>query len=459
MMQLQKKILFMSLFLGIFQCMTSADAPNTVTGLVENSLDPFSDPRTILFSPNGTTAYIVNYSELSVDMIDLATNTVVSYVDDNFSSFDFPDGLAITADGSILYISNNYYDEVCIVTTVDNVMVGRIDDTLGLFDYPMNLAMTPDGTKMYALNGGGECDVVIIDLQTNSTTGIVNGTALSSPSGIAITPDGTKAYVIDSSNNDITIIDVASDTVIGTIGSIDYPLGIAITPDGTKAYVANYYGGINNTGFVSVIDIATDTIVYTIEDDAFVYCQYVSILPSGMSVYVSNAGAGGSDFGSVAVIDPNSNLVTGLISDSLFPFNAPNQMGISLDGSKMYVSNQGDNTVSVIFTVFSILPPTNLVARTSQNTFLSQINLINVIGFDAPQSGVEPVLYKVYRDGILIGTTAYKTIASIPSTFVFLDENRQYSRTYRYEVTSVDSAGNESAPVAISITTIDNPTK
>ena len=68
---------------------------------------------------------------------------------------------------------------------------------------------------------------------------------------------GTFAYVTNAGSKSVSVIDLATNTVVGspiTVG--DRPADIAITPDGTRAYVTNV--GSNN---VSVIDLATNTVV------------------------------------------------------------------------------------------------------------------------------------------------------------------------------------------------------
>jgi YVTN family beta-propeller protein len=60
------------------------------------------------------------------------------------------------------------------------------------------------------------------------------------PEGVAITPDGTKAYVTNCDDDTVSVIDTATNSVVGSpIRVGDGPEGVAITPDGTKAYVTN----------------------------------------------------------------------------------------------------------------------------------------------------------------------------------------------------------------------------
>jgi len=59
----------------------------------------------------------------------------------------------------------------------------------------------------------------------------------------------TRAYVTDHLDNTISVIDIATNTVVATIPVGLGPFAVAITPDGTRAYVSNDF---DNT--VSVID-------------------------------------------------------------------------------------------------------------------------------------------------------------------------------------------------------------
>ncbi|WP_245814085.1 YncE family protein, partial [Rhodococcus marinonascens] len=78
------------------------------------------------------------------------------------------------------------------------------------------------------------------------------------PAGVAVTtPDGTRAYVTNRGGASVSVIDTATNMVVGLpipVGT--NPFGVAITLDGTRAYVTNS-GGTS----VSVIDTATNMVV------------------------------------------------------------------------------------------------------------------------------------------------------------------------------------------------------
>ena len=73
----------------------------------------------------------------------------------------------------------------------------------------------------------------------------------------ALNPSGSRAYVANFNSNNVTVIDTASNTVVGvpiTVGN--QPISITFTPSGSRAYVAN-----QNSNTVTVIDTASNTVV------------------------------------------------------------------------------------------------------------------------------------------------------------------------------------------------------
>jgi YVTN family beta-propeller protein len=69
---------------------------------------------------------------------------------------------------------------------------------------------------------------------------------------LAVTPDGTRAYVTNSGDDTVSVIDLATGTVVSTLAVGDGPAGIAITPDGRHAYVNNA-----TARTISVLDLDT----------------------------------------------------------------------------------------------------------------------------------------------------------------------------------------------------------
>ena len=68
-----------------------------------------------------------------------------------------------------------------------------------------------------------------------------------------------SAYVANRDNNNVSVIDLSTRTVVDTVSVGTDPTGVAITPDGSRVYVVN-----SGSNAVSVIDTATLVVTDTI---------------------------------------------------------------------------------------------------------------------------------------------------------------------------------------------------
>jgi YVTN family beta-propeller protein len=162
-------------------------------------------------------------SSNTVSVIDIATNTVVATIPVGAA----PLGVAITPDGTRAYVTNFSSARVSVIDTTTNTVVAMIP-----MDNPDGIAITPDGTRAYVTR---ELDdvVSVIDTATNTVVaGIPVEVAgnVATPVRVAITPDGARAYVTNESADNVSVIDTATNTVNTTIPVSFEPFGIAITP-------------------------------------------------------------------------------------------------------------------------------------------------------------------------------------------------------------------------------------
>lgn len=195
----------------------------------------------------------------------------------------------------------------------------------------------------YAGGAVPENTVAVIDTATDTViTTITVGT---SPGGIAFTPDGTTAYVTNQRDDTISVIDTATSSVIDTIPAGDRPILVEFTPDGTRAYISNFFG---NT--VSVIERESNTVISTIPVGEFPFGIAIGNTPVGTRIYVANSGSLSSG-NTVSVIDADPNSLTyNTVIDTITVGIVPIDLAITPDGLSVYVTNAGDNTVSIIDT-------------------------------------------------------------------------------------------------------------
>jgi len=239
----------------------------------------------------------------------------------------------------------------------------RVIATVGVGDSPAGIAITPDGRFAYVANDnndgimGGDT-VSVIDLATNAVVATIVipdfGSNLDQPYTVTINAAGTKAYITNSNVNSITIIDIATNTISGTITGFDGPSGMVITPDGNTAYVNNYGGalgvGSGNGTTVRVVDLTTNTIT-GIPITVGLAPAALAITPNGKFVYVANYVDGNPGTGTVSIIQTSDNTVVGTIPGFSGPFN----IVISADGTRAYVTNFGSNNFSPVGTTVSVI--------------------------------------------------------------------------------------------------------
>ena len=188
-----------------------------------------------------------------------------------------PSGLSLSANGAILYVALNQKHAVAIIDlasrNVTEVPVGM---------YPYTTVTAPTVQKVYVSNWGGrrgfEGDLlderyrVVVDRRTGipstGTVSVINADQKAvikeievgvHPSALALSPKGDRLFVANANSDTVSVIDTATDSVVYSIDvrpGVKAPIGsapnaLAVSDDGKTLYVAN---GANNA--IAVVDIA-----------------------------------------------------------------------------------------------------------------------------------------------------------------------------------------------------------
>jgi len=186
----------------------------------------------------------------------------------------------------------------------------------------------------YVANLGSDT-VSIVDVATQSVVATV--AVGNDPDGVAATPDGTRVYVSNFLSDNVSVIDSGTNSVTTTIDVGTGPVGLAVTPDGEFVYVTNR--GANT---VSVVAVATNALVTTIPVGAGP--NAVAITPDGTAAYVTNSFTNSP--GTVSVIDLRNKAVTATVE----VYRTPNRVAITPDGRFAYVANFRSWNIAVIDT-------------------------------------------------------------------------------------------------------------
>jgi YVTN family beta-propeller protein len=213
----------------------------------------------IEISPDGSRVYV---SELwvgdsfyagTITMIDTATNTVVASTS-NSQYGDFYSNIEVTPDGTRLYAGSGYpyFPQMDVLDARTLAPIGTVplDGNPGWPPLSMgSLTFSPNGERAYARTTEiwptySSQTFAVIDTDPASATYNTQIATITVPAGaqyMVVSPDG-RAYVVHEGGKFVTVIDTATNTVIGSINSDqvggDYA-ALAVGPDGTL-YFTNY---------------------------------------------------------------------------------------------------------------------------------------------------------------------------------------------------------------------------
>ncbi|HEY3937153.1 MAG TPA: beta-propeller fold lactonase family protein [Bryobacteraceae bacterium] len=215
-------------------------------------------------------------------------------------------GIAISADGKKLVVANYYNDSLSVLTNTDgswgapveqDLRPGKIDpaNASGVpgGEYPFWVAIKGDATAFVSSIRDREVDVVDISGVPTLTHRIkVPG----QPNKMTFSPDQGKLYVAEDQTDSVGVVDTVTyaDTEEIKVGA---PLGLI--PAGREKFTGH------NTNSVTVS-------------------------PDGNTLYATNG-----NMNDVAVVDLSNGTVKGLIPTGWYP----NSVGLSADGSYIYVAS------------------------------------------------------------------------------------------------------------------------
>ena len=302
-------------------------------------------------------AYVANAGNYTVSVLDTASNSVVATVPAGSASMGIDVGVAVSPDGSRVYVADNC-GAVRVIDASINTVIAAIPVVC-----PQNVVVSPDGTRLYVTSGcynwGALGTVSVVDTATNTVSDNISLGDYTQLylKGLAISPDGSRLYAggcfanPGSPGNNVFVLDTATKSVIAavTVENVWDLGGLVVSPNGAQVYVChtNFY----NTGFVSTLSTATNTVAGTVVVPGGPMGPAVT--PNGQQVYVSHPGGS-----IVSVISPATNTVLATVSVGSWTTG----LAVTPDGASVYAANYSASTVSVISTATNTVIATIPVA-------------------------------------------------------------------------------------------------
>jgi YVTN family beta-propeller protein len=232
--------------------------------------------------------------------------------------------------------------------------------------------------------------VAVIDTETGAATPITVG---DHPWGVAVNPAGTHVYVANSLSDTLSVIEIASNTVVHTVtlggGEETSPFGVAVHPDGSRVYVT-----LQQAGSVAVIDTSTNALVDTLSVGMFPAGIAIDPGPNPQRLYVANVLSN-----DVSIVNLATHAVTTV------PLPGENQknaspVGVAVDrtGARVYVTNVGTGKLAVIEALdtpnptLTLIPvggaPIGVAIHPNGKVYLANVNSVSIVTPTTPATVV-----------------------------------------------------------------------
>jgi YVTN family beta-propeller protein len=286
------------------------------TVAVSKTISVGSGPDAMFLFPDNSTIYVANVEDTTISIIDVSSETVIGEINGirypwGFSKLSNSNEVAVSAYDKQLAIIDFTSNTIVRQTSFNSTLGGIVADQNGQFIYVVAI----DSSKVYKI------DAQNLTITDSFDTG-------DGPDGVGISANFDKLYVTNTADGTISIIQIASGvtTILNTGGK---PELIHSNTDNSLLFISNF-----NNNKVHILNTFTDVI----DNEITGLDGPEEAVVSGDKLYVVN-------FNSKKVFQYNSSDYS---KDVIEYDTGLKPIGILEVNNKLYVTNYGDNNVSVI---------------------------------------------------------------------------------------------------------------
>lgn len=266
---------------------------------------------------------VLNSRDATVQLLDQKTYAPLSA----FAVGKEPHHLMETPDGKSLIVASSVGNELIFLDPVSGQIQRRISNILD----PYQIGFSPD--QKWFISNSLRLDRIDLYRYDGKNLTLAKRIALPKlPSHMAFTADSTMAFITQQGSNQVSAIDLATQTVKWTMPVGPAPAGITMTPDGKYLLV-----GIMGSDYVEVIDWRTQKTVKRIKAGAGTH--NFRALGDNRMTFVSNRVSN-----TINIIDQQTLENVGTINVP----GGPDCMEITPDGKTMWVTLRWIKKVAVI---------------------------------------------------------------------------------------------------------------
>jgi YVTN family beta-propeller protein len=359
-------------------------------------------------------------------------------------------GLAYSPSTQRLAVVSVTSGTVDIVDTTTNKVVGTTDVGRAAHEGSFTL----DGGQFWVADRGRDT-VTVVDAGHGGVAATVH--VGQGPSKVVMSPDGRLAYVNHIALAEITVVDVATRTIVDHITGLgdSFSSDQAISPDGTELWAAH-----KRVGTVSVVDLVHRKVTQVLTTGPDTNHPQFADTPSGNFVYLT---VGGLD--QTLVYRRDRNQLT-LVSRIQNHGHAPHGVWPSGDGSRVYVGLEKSDSVDVIDTrtqkVVRTVPggqePQAVVYAPEAAAAGNTANLVRQ-GLNQQARSVPTVLpdgRSGQRLDLIRGRVLEATVRPVAGLDMIQLQARGLAPTTTYQAYSIDRSGRRTALLSFSTDTNGN---
>jgi len=383
-----------------------------------NSVPDGDVPREVAFTPDGSTAVIVNHGTGLINgqmtFFNVNTRTVTHSVEVGL----LPNHVAVSPNGQYAVCSNVFSHTVSVVHIPTHTLVANVPIT---GTQPFRVAITPDSqfAVVSVTNDAVNSSFSVVSLSTMSevrsipsaSQGAIGGFGTpeigsSSPlwSKWALTPDGTKIVLPDSPGSRVMIYDVATG---GTVAAIPSPLqgrSVDISADGTVA-VIGYEGNTRQIGRVDLTNNTLTTFSTGADFSSNLEGQVIRITPD--KLYAMAAIQNNLAFYRLSDGVRTATVATGIVGDIEISFDNQYAFVPNFNSSVINIATQSlARTITFAACAEAAISPTQLRAVALNNRFREDIHVYNINGAAGSFEGFAPTGLGIEGDSTRVVATS-----------------------------------------------------
>ena len=270
-----------------------------------------------------------------------------------------PVQIRVSKDGRRLFVTCENSGELLIVDTQRGEVIGGLKTG----NQPFGVALSPDDKYAYVSNRGDNT-VSVFDTASQQPLQVIS--VGDNPHDLAVDAGGANLYVANLDTGDISVIETAGLKEVKRLEAGRAPFGMALSSDGRFLYVSNQLSSpvpfrTAPAAELTVIDTARRMVVGRRQLAGAAIAQNLAVSPDNRFVIVAleipknllpetqvHQGWMATHGFAIAEAGPEGRVAYLLLDEANLYYADPFGVAFSRDGSRLYISSSGVNTVSVL---------------------------------------------------------------------------------------------------------------